>query len=162
MSKPGAVVLLSPGKRRSGSGGRTSGELTYLRHYVSRAGHTFTASSVGYCLPYGDDGCWLATYLWAKPALTSPSCRTASASVLMQISFGTEQVGVHRGSGICPTYRRPSYPCPTPRRQVRQRSHCVIQPSRLESKVLIDGWDTLLSWHHGDHNLNLIKLLRLV
>jgi hypothetical protein len=39
MSKPGPVVLLSPDGRRSGSGGRTSREVEYLRHYVLPAGH---------------------------------------------------------------------------------------------------------------------------
>jgi hypothetical protein len=38
-SKPGAVVLLSTGETRSGSGGRTSREVTYLRHYALRGGH---------------------------------------------------------------------------------------------------------------------------
>jgi hypothetical protein len=49
MSKPGPVVLLSPGGRRSGSGGRTSRELTYLRHYVLPARHA--------CLSHRYSGC---------------------------------------------------------------------------------------------------------
>ncbi len=75
---------------------------------LSFAVDTFTASSMGYCLPYGNDGYWLATYLWAERALISllPDSEASAWMLIAGQPRAGEQVGVHCESGVGPTYLR--------------------------------------------------------